>query len=110
MRAVWIGLALACLLTPAAGAQTASAGTVTVANVILEGDQVFIQGSGIANPLNFSNGNMIVLRATSVMRDHFLAAAMTALTAGLKVHIWVTTYSGPSWATAGTASYMNVSR
>lgn len=95
--------------TPAA-AQNGFAGTISVTNVILEGDQVLIQGPGILNPLGCANGNFVILSTSNELRSRFLSVAMTALSGGLKVDLWVQGCGGTSWGPSAIAYHMNLHR
>jgi hypothetical protein len=60
-------------------------GTIAIANVILEGDRIFIIGPGFTNPEGCQNKDPIVVAATPEMHDRYLSVAMTGLASGLKM-------------------------
>lgn len=104
-----LAIALSLLSAPTA-AQNGWAGTVTITNVIVEGDQVLVQGTGINNALNCSNGNFIVLGTSADQTNRFLSLAMTALSGGFKVDFWVQGCGGTSWGPAAIGYHMNLHR
>jgi hypothetical protein len=94
----------------AAPAQWASGGTVTVTNVVLDTDQVYLEGSGMENPHRCAVGTRVILGTTPAVRDRYLSVVMTALAAGLKIDIWVQGCGDTPWGTAEIAYFLNLHR
>ncbi|WP_156025005.1 hypothetical protein [Sphingomonas phyllosphaerae] len=109
-KAACLLVAISSLFAIPAAAQNGFAGTVTVTNVVLEGDQVLLQGTGMLNPLGCPTGNFVILSTSAESKSRFLSVAMTALSGGFKVDLWVQGCGGTSWGPSAIAYHMNLHR
>ncbi len=69
---------------------------------------MLLQGTGIFNPLGCANDSFIILNTSAELRSRFLSVAMTALSGGLKVDLWVQGCGGTSWGPSAIAYHMNL--
>lgn len=75
-------------------------GTLTVTAVLMDGPLAYIDANGGQNPDGCSTSTRFALPTDPAQRDAFYTAAITALTTGMKMHVWVNGCAVTSWGTA----------
>lgn len=96
--------------TAAPGYCVGPGGTLTVTAVSMEGPRAYIDAQGGLNPDGCTMNGRYVLPTDPAQRDAFYTAAMTALTTGMKMYVWVNGCAATSWGTAPNIYYFILSK
>lgn len=72
-------------------------GSFLVTKIIVEGDRVYIFGSGIQNPDQCSTSNYAVIMPSAANVDRFLSVAMTAMTSQRRISLWFVGCVASNW-------------
>jgi len=85
-------------------------GTLTVTAVSMDGPQAYIDAQGGLNPDGCTLPGRFALPNDPAQRDAFYAAAITALTTGMKMTVWVNGCASAPWGTVPNIYYFSVSK
>ncbi|WAC23439.1 hypothetical protein [Blastomonas sp. SL216] len=74
-----------------------ASGSFNITRITVEGDRVYIFGTGIQNPDQCSTANYAVILPSAANVDRFLSVAMTAMTSQRRISLWFVGCVASNW-------------